>query len=417
MSTNPDSAIIVGGGVIGIACAHYLAGAGMKVTVIDQATIGAACSHANCGYVCPSHVLPLNSPDALAEGFASLFSRDAAFRIKPQLRLGLYRWLFEFARRCTHTRMIDAGHRLQSLLDLSRNEYRGFFESCNVPAEWRQDGLLYVFGTPEGLDRYATTHKTLDENYGVVARRLEGSELTSFDESLKSDLAGAFYYPNDATLRPDKLMQHWRSLLTEMGVEFIEQCAFENLQASGSRIQAVTTSRGELAADHFVFAAGAWSSKLANSLRCQIPVEPGKGYSVTMQRPDLSPQHSMLFPEHHIGVTPFEDSFRIGSIMEFVGFDTSIPKRRLAQLRDSARAYLRTDIGEDIEETWYGWRPMTWDSLPIIGRVPGLSNGVLATGHNMLGLTLAPATGRLVSELVLEQPTVIDVEAYSPARF
>lgn len=417
MSASSDNAIVVGGGVIGIACAHYLAGAGLKVTVIDQSTIGAACSHANCGYVCPSHVLPLNSPGALAEGFASLFSKHATFRIKPQLRLSLYRWLFEFARRSTHNKMIEAGHHLQSILSSSRNEYRKFFESTGVAAEWRQDGLLYVFETLEGLDKYSVTDNLLTTNYGVAARRLEGGELTSFDDSLRSDLAGAYFYADDATLRPDKLVQHWRLQLTEMGVDFIEHCAFENLQSSGGRIRAIETSRGELSADHFVFAAGAWSSKLADSLRCQIPVEPGKGYSVTMQKPEKSPQNSMLFPEHHIGVTPFADSFRIGSIMEFVGYDTTIPKQRLKQLCESAQTYLRTDVGEAIQETWYGWRPMTWDSLPIIGRVPGLSNGLLATGHNMLGLTLAPATGRLISELVLEQPTHINIDAFSPARF
>ena len=409
--------MIVGGGIVGIACAHYLSTAGLNVTVIDQSEIGAACSHANCGYVCPSHVLPLNSPSALAEGIASLLSKGAAFRIKPQLRLGFYRWLFEFSRRCTRKKMIGAGHQLQSLLNSSRDEYRKFFESYGVDGEWRQDGLLYVFETAEGLENYATVDKSLTENYGVAARRLEGGELAQFDASLRTGLAGAYYYPDDATLRPDKLINHWRTQLAETGVEFVEHCAFENLRTAGDHIRAITTSSGVLAADHFVFAAGAWSRKLATSLRCNLPVEPGKGYSVTMRKPDMSPQHSMLFPEHHIGVTPFADSLRIGSIMEFVGYDTSIPPQRIEQLCDSARAYLRTPVGDCIEETWSGWRPMTWDSLPIIGRVPGLKNGLLATGHNMLGLTLAPVTGRLISELILEQPTHINISAISPSRF
>ena len=125
----------------------------------------------------------------------------------------------------------------------------------------------------------------------------------------------------------------------------------------------------------------------------------------------------MLFPEHKVGVTPFEDGYRLGSMMEFTGFDTSIPERRIRQLRESAKPYLVEPFTEDVHERWYGWRPMTWDSLPIIGRTPQLTNAFLATGHNMLGLSLAPATGKLIAELMQDQPSHIDADAFSPARF
>jgi D-amino-acid dehydrogenase len=172
-----------------------------------------------------------------------------------------------------------------------------------------------------------------------------------------------------------------------------------------------------MSADHYVFATGAWSSQLSAELVCKIPVEPGKGYSVTMSRPGISPRHPMLFPEHRVGVTPFDDSYRLGSMMEFSGFDSSIPPHRIQQLQDSAVPYLVEPAGEIIQETWYGWRPMTWDSLPIIGRVPALDNALLATGHNMLGLTLAPATGKLIAELIDEREPHIAIEAFSPSRF
>ena len=136
-----------------------------------------------------------------------------------------------------------------------------------------------------------------------------------------------------------------------------------------------------------------------------------------MKRPDLCPKYPMLFPEHNVGVTPFDRGYRLGSMMEFVGFDTSIPERRIRQLRKSAQPYLVEPFTEEIQETWYGWRPMTWDSLPIIGQVPRLDNAYLATGHNMLGLSLAAATGKLIVEIIQDKPTHIDSSAFSPERF
>jgi D-amino-acid dehydrogenase len=136
-----------------------------------------------------------------------------------------------------------------------------------------------------------------------------------------------------------------------------------------------------------------------------------------MERPGVCPKYPMLFPEHNVGVTPFEHGYRLGSMMEFTGFDTSIPDRRIRQLRESAKPYLVEPFTEKILDTWYGWRPMTWDSLPIIGRVPRLNNAYLATGHNMLGLSLAAGTGKLITEIIQEKITHIDSMAFSPERF
>ena len=167
----------------------------------------------------------------------------------------------------------------------------------------------------------------------------------------------------------------------------------------------------------FHFCSGSWSSEWGAELGIEIPIQPGKGYSVTMKRPEVCPQFPMLFPEHRVGVTPFDDAYRLGSMMEFVGFDQSIPDKRIQQLKRSAEPYLKQPWTEEIFETWYGWRPMTWDSLPVIGQAPGLDNVFLATGHNMLGLSLAPSTGRLLAEIVTNKKTHVDPAPYSPDRF
>ena len=415
-STN-ESALIVGSGIVGIACAHYLKKHGFDVTVIDQSSIAGACSHGNLGYICPSHVLPLTEPAAIGTAIKSFFDPHAPFRVKPRLSPAFCNWMWQFARRCTRRQMLAAGAHLKAILDSSINEYRQIVSEQWLDCEWKESGLLHVLETEAGMRHFAETDKLLADQFGVEAQRIEGEELPGFDPAFKPGLAGAFYYRGDAFVRPDLLNAGWRRYLESNGVTFVENCKLSAVEKQGEYVKGLQTSRGSLTADRFVFAAGAWSAQLSSHLDCRIPVEPGKGYSVTMDRPGICPRYPMLFPEHNVGVTPFDEGYRLGSMMEFVGFDASIPERRILQLRESAKPYLVEPFTEQIQDTWYGWRPMTWDSLPIIGRVPRLENAYLATGHNMLGLSLAAATGRLIAEIIQDQPTHIDPTAFSPARF
>ena len=417
MNKGNDTAIVVGAGHIGIACAHYLERDGFDVTVIDQGDIGGGCSQGNCGLLSPSHILPLTTPEALWTGFKSMFQPGAAFRVKPQLRVSLYRWMFEFGRRCNHRQMLSAAGVLKPLLDATHDEYRALFDDPAIDCDWHGGGLLFVFRTGKGLEGHAEEDRLLCEHFDVCARLIDGSELPAFDAALRPGLAGAYYYEDDGFLRPDRLNASWSRLLRERGVTFIENCALESLEKSGSEITALLTAKGRLTADRYVFATGAWSGRFAKELECDIPIEPGKGYSVTMTRPAVMPEYPLICPEAHIAVTPFSDGYRIGSMMEFAGFDETLPAHRIEQLKDAAKPFLQHPTGPAIEDTWYGWRPMTWDSLPIIGRVPRLSNALLAAGHNMLGMTLAPVTGKIIADLVAERPTELPVDAVSPARF
>jgi len=412
-----DRAIVVGAGHIGIACAHYLRRDGLDVTVIDRSTVGGACSLANCGFLVPSHVLPLTTPDAIWTGLSSVFNPRAAFRVKPQLRTSLFHWMLEFGRRCTRRQMLESGRVLDAILKASMLEYQQLLSDPKLECEWQNNGMLFVFRSDNALGEFGDTDALLTDEYGLTASFIPGKELPQFEPALCGDLAGAYFYEGDSHLRPDRLNAAWSRLLEKDGVDFIEQCTVEALKTSGDQVTELVTSQGTMAADHYVFATGAWSGEFADALDCKIPVEPGKGYSVTMTQPEIMPRHPMLIPERHIGITPFESSFRIASMMEFAGFDETIPRSRIQQLKDSATPYLKTPEGPVEEDAWYGWRPMTWDSLPIIGRVPGLSNTLLATGHNMLGLSLAPMTGRAVADLVAERHSDLPMDALSPARF
>lgn len=412
-----SSVIVVGAGVVGIACAHYLSRAGFKVTVIDKDSIAAACSYANCGYICPSHVPPLTEPSAIPLAFKSLFNRRSPFRVKPSLDPAVLNWMWQFTKRCTHKQVLSSGKHLQAILDASMREYHDLIATHRFDCEWQEKGLMYVFRTERAFEEFAKTDCMLTEHFGVTAWRIDGANLATIEPGLQDNLFGAFHYRSDTSLRPDLLNKHWSEYLKQQGVQFIENCELLGVRKELSRITGVSTSSGDMSADHFVFAMGAWSTHWSKQLGCPIPIQPGKGYSVTLDRPENAPSHPMLFPEEKVGVSSFQSGLRLGSMMEFVGYDTSIPTYRIQQLRDSARPFLRASVDGEAKETWYGWRPMTWDSLPIIGPIPQITNAHLATGHNMLGMSLATSTGRLIAEMLSGDTTHIDASPFSPSRF
>jgi D-amino-acid dehydrogenase len=409
--------IVVGGGVIGAACAHFLNRAGWAVTVLDRGAFGRGSSHANCGFVCPSHVLPLAEPGMIGQALRSMLKKDAAFTIKPRFDPALWSWLWRFARRCNHRDMIRAGHAIQALLDSSRALYQQLMGAEPLDCEWQTRGLLYVYRTPAEMEKYAETDKLLSDTFHRPAKRFDGDALIEMEPALKPGLAGAWYYEGDAHLRPDRLMSSWRRLLESRGVRVVEQCEVRGLVRDQGRCRAVGTTQGEMPAEAFVVAAGAWTPLLARELGCRVPIQPGKGYSITMARPARCPATPLIFPEHRVAVTPMRSGYRLGSTMEFAGYDTTLSRRRLDLLREGARPYLHEPFGEPVEEEWYGWLPMTYDSIPIIGRSPAMDNVLIAAGHNMLGLSMAPATGKLVAELLGGDHPHLDPAPYAATRF
>ncbi|MEM0926147.1 MAG: FAD-dependent oxidoreductase, partial [Planctomycetota bacterium] len=306
-----DTVLVVGGGVVGVACAHYLERAGFDVKLIDKGKVAAACSHGNCGYISPSHVPPLTEPGAIKIALKSLFNSKSPFRVKPTFSPALWNWMWQFARRCNHRQVREAGKHLQSILDSSLVEYKHLMKEEAFDCEWKEVGLMYVYRSAAALDGYGETDRMLTEHFGVSANRIEGDALKEFEPGLKEGLAGAYHYPGDTSVRPDRLNQQWRERLLERGVEILEECELHAVDKDDSRIVSLKTSRGDLRADHYVFAMGAWSTRWSNELRCTIPVQPGKGYSVTMKRPEPCVGHPMLFPEHKVGVSPFDGGFRL----------------------------------------------------------------------------------------------------------
>ena len=408
---------IIGAGIIGLACAHYLNEAGFEVTLLDKAGVGEGCSKGNCGHILPSHILPLNSPDALKTGFKSLLDPSSPFRIKPRLAPAFLRWLLGFARLCRETHILHAATHLKPLLDSSFAEYERLTADPEFDCEWSHNGLLYLFRQDRSLAEFARTDHWLNEHFGLTATRLDGNDIAKLDPAFTEGLAGGFHYEQDAHLRPEALIRAWTAKLRAAGVTFKPFTEVRAIERADNRLTRLRTSEGEISPEHVVLAAGAYSGPLSQLLGAALPVEPGKGYALTVAHPSPSPRLPFVMPEQNIAVTPFAEGLRVGSMMEFVGFDESAPPRRFQQLRDGVAPYLRAPLPSAHQEQWFGWRPMTYDSLPIIGQLASFSNVYAATGHQMIGVMSAPATGKLLADLLTGRDPHIPAEAFSPNRF
>ncbi|CAN5385865.1 FAD-dependent oxidoreductase [soil metagenome] len=417
MTTEGKRAVVIGGGVVGAASAYFLVRDGWQVTIVDQGEFGRACSHGNCGYVCPSHVLPLAVPGAIRDSLKALLSPNSPFTIRPRFSPSLWSWLLSFARRCNKKDMLTSGTAIQALLRSSRTLYPEILEREHMDCEWENRGLMFVFQTQAAMDHYEATDRLLREQFQMPARRLDSATLAGMEPALKPGLAGAWHYEGDSHLRADRLMAAWKVVLERLGVVVRTRCKFNNFDSSSGTARVANTDAGEIAGDLFVLATGAWTPLLNKDLGCKIPIQPGKGYSITMPRPAICPTYPLILEEHRVAITPFRSGYRIGSTMEFAGYDSTLNRSRLDLLRDSAKLYLHEPTCEPVQEEWFGWRPMTPDSVPIIDWSPALGNVMVAAGHNMLGLSMAPATGKLIAEMAGRRTPHVDPAPYSVRRF
>ena len=313
--------------------------------------------------------------------------------------------------------MLSAAAGIQALLNSSRRLYDELLEDEKLDVEWDTYGLLFVFQTAKAFGHYAETDHLLSQSFARPARRFDGDALQKLEPALKpGSVSGGYLYDCDAQLRPDVLMTELRKLLTNRGVRFVEQAEMTGFTCEGGNAVAVTTSKGDFRAESFLVATGAWTPLLQSHLGGKLPILPGKGYSITLKRPEMCPTFPMIFEEHRVAISPFASGFRIGSTMEFTGYDDTLNRSRLQLLRDGASHYLNDTDAPAFEE-WWGWRPMTYDGLPIIDRSKLHPNVLIAAGHGMLGLSMATGTGKLVQELLTGEPPHVDARAYRAGRF
>lgn len=415
MGSNTDVTII-GGGVIGLACAHYLAEAGARVRVIDRSKIGQGASHANCGLLYFSDLIPLCAPGAVSLELIRTLKGISPLFIKPDLDFEKYGWLIKFAMKCRPSYMSLAGKHKHELLMYSMGLFKPLLASSPLPCDFEDKGLLTVFRDEKKFNAHAQTQTFLTQ-FGLQAERLDADRLRQLEPALLDDLAGGWYNRSDWHLKPDLLMTAWHGLLKEKGVDFIEDCTVERVLIKGHGVDQIDTDHGPFTSDQFVLAAGAWSPQITKPINLNLPVIPGKGYSLTMQRPEICPTYPCLLYERNMVVTHWKSAYRLGGTMEFSGYSDSLNRKRIDKLIEGAKAYLKTPVGEPLIEEWTSLRPMIYDDMPVIDRAGRMENLVIATGHGMLGLTLATGTGKIVSDLVLDRPPEIDITPYALSRF
>jgi len=411
------NAIVIGGGAIGCGAAYYLAKQGCQVRVLEASRVGRACSHGNCGYICPSHALPLTAPGAVQRVVRAMFDKDSALYIKPRFDPALWLWLVRFALRCRRRNVRPVAVARQALLASSMQLYRQLLAEESLDVEWEDRGLLFVYKSPREFAAYQSTAESVRRDFGIEMIPYPGERLAELEPALRSDLGGGWHCPTDSHLRPDRLMAALVSVLRSQGVEIVEQAAVTAFDIGGGRARSIHTTRGSMTGDVFILAAGAESPVFAKQLDCRIPIQPGKGYSITLPRPERGPNIPMIFEESHVAATPWQSGLRIGSTMEFVGYDRSINRRRIELFMRAAAEHLAQPPGGPIQEEWYGWRPMTYDELPCVGPAPRASNVIVAAGHGMIGISTMTATGKLVSELALGIEPHLDPMPYSLNRF
>jgi D-amino-acid dehydrogenase len=410
--------VVIGGGIIGLACAYYLNRAGRKVCLIEKATVGGdeGASFGNCGLLFFSDLPPLCQPGAVADAMIRMTRRSSPLYIKPQPDPPKLMWLLKFAAKCNHRHFSHALAARHALFSRSRQLYTALFARESIDCQWEQKGVLLVFKDPVRLERYRKINTAL-QPFGVAAARLSKSRLLEKEPALSEDVCGAWYHPMDGHLRPEALLSELRALLIGQGVTIVEHSPVTRLVASGGTISEAVTPKARFGADHFVLAAGTWSPAIARQVGLRLPVQPGKGYSLTMSRPKTALHIPCYFWERSVVATPWHDGCRLGGTMEFSGLNTDLDRRRIDNLKSAAAAYLRDPMGRPTMTQWVGVRPMCYDDLPIIGAGPKNANLFIATGHGMIGLTAATATAELVTDLITGKQTAIDPRPYRPTRF
>lgn len=415
MNPPHDDVLIIGGGAIGLATALALLEAGRSVRILDAGAVGGGASHGNCGTITPSHAPPLAAPGVVAQALRWMFTPDAPLYLKPRVDPALWYWLLRFAARCNPRDWRQSTQARAALLNDARARLTDWVGRYGLQCEFEEEGLDYVFRDPRKFQQYVDESVLLKE-FGIATEVFGGADYEREEPAMLPGVAGAIRFPGDARLRPDRYVAELARVVRERGGLIEPQCRVDRLESTPDGVR-LATSRGEYRGRDAVIALGAWTPAFARRLGIRAPIQPGKGYSITYSRPALVPRHPMVLKDRSVCVTVWGSGFRLGSTMEFSGHDDTLNATRLAALERGAREFLREPVGAQVHERWCGWRPMTWDDLPLLGRAPGQRKVWIAAGHGMLGISMSTATGQLMADLMTGRPPAFDPSPYRPERF
>lgn len=408
--------IIIGGGIIGLCSAYYLQKEGYLVTVIDQSNMDAGASYVNAGYLSPSHIIPLSAPGVMKKGLRWMFNPKSPLYIKPRLDLDFLKWTYAFNKSCNSKHVEKAIPIIKELTLLSQELYDGIRQDENFTFHLEKKGLLMLCQTEKMLEEEIKT-ANLANAEGLEASEISLQDLKKLEPNVNINIKGATFYKCDSHSTPHEFMTEMLSHLKSVGVQFYTNERVEDLQVSNRKITAITTQNQTLSADEYVLAAGSWSHLLSKKLGLQLLLQAGKGYSVNSKQ-DIGINVPAILAEAKVAVTPMNGFTRFAGTMEIAGINQSINKIRVDSIADAVTRYY-PEIALTTEErnaAASGLRPVSPDGLPYIGKSSKCANITIATGHAMMGWSMATATGKLVSEIISKKQMSLPIHHLNPGR-
>ena len=407
---------IIGGGIIGLSSAYYLAKAGHHVTIIDKSELTDGCSFGNAGMIVPSHFIPLAAPGMISKGIRWMFNSKSPFYVRPRIDPDLVKWGYQFYKHSNEKHVKRSSPALRDLSLLSRSLYSQLKKDLPFDFEYHERGLLMMYQSKEAEhEEKETAHVAND--LGIEARVLSPEEVQQLEPDVKVNVRGGIYFPGDTHLTPQKLVIGLIAYLKSMGVEVITSSEVTGVTMKGRQIESIRAANRDLVFDEYVLATGSWSGVMGDKFGLTLPMQAGKGYSFTLNDVSKNTRIPSILLEARVAVTPMGNSLRFGGTMEIGGINHDINPNRVRGIVEAIPKYYPEMKVEFPSKIWHGLRPCSPDGLPFIGRMIAPENMIVATGHSMMGMSLGPATGKIVSSLIAGTKPDVDISLFSPERF
>jgi len=408
--------IVIGGGIIGLCTAYYLQKEGHQVIIVDQSNMDAGTSYVNAGYLSPSHIIPLAAPGVMKKGIKWMFNSASPLYIKPRLDLDFLKWAWAFNNSCNATHVKKAIPVIKDISLLSQELYDEIKKSENFKFHYEKKGLLMLCQTDKMLEEEIDTAE-IAKNTGLNVTTLSLSDLKKTEPNVTINAKGAVYYKCDSHSTPSEFMEEMKAYLISLGVQIFKNEKVEDFEVSEGKIITIKTKGQILKADEFVLAAGCWSSFLTKKLGLNILLQAGKGYRINTEN-ETGISIPAILAEKKVAVTPMNGFTRFAGTMEIAEINNKLNGVRVDAIANAVSQYYpEIELSkEEKENASSGLRPLSFDGLPYIGKSVKCNNLTIATGHAMMGWTMATATGKLVSEIISNKKSSINLEPFSVDR-
>lgn len=398
--------------------AYYLSKAGHQVTIIEQSELKDGCSFGNAGMIVPSHLIPLAAPGMISKGIRWMFNSTSPFYVRPRLNRDLIKWGYHFYKAATKEHVEKSAIALKEISLLSKAIYEQLAKELPFDFGYNERGLLMLYQTKETEHEESETEQFANR-HGIEAHILSESEIQKLEPNVKVKARGGVYFPGDAHITPQVLVNQLIHYLKDKGVVFQSSTIVQDFIIDSNKVKEVKTDKGDFTFDEVVISTGSWSGLISKKLGINLPMQAGKGYSFTLADVKKNVCIPSIFLEARVAVTPMAETLRFGGTMEITGIDHRISMNRVKGIVDSIPTYypeMKVAMPKQ-ENVWHGLRPCSPDGLPYIGRSTAIRNLIIATGHSMMGLSLGPGTGKLISEIVDREKTSIGIDGFDPERF